>query len=146
MKIRKIRFFYQEPLTEDQEKILIVNLQEIRKRALQALDTAVKDMERKAVRMALGSRREIMKVRFETLANIASEKITLNKINEKTYEFQYPEEDVTGMSFEFAGKRITFARLIPEKKLVSFIQKEVAGDMQIDGSTITYEVETEELP
>lgn len=141
MKFKAITFIYQDKLTEDQENILIVNFQEIKKKAVEAIRKSVKDLDKGMMKVALGQNHGLVKARFETLADIIEGKLELTHPAENRYRFAYPEEDMTGYSFKFMGRQVSFSKVFPQRKIVKFIKNEVSKDMGIDGRTIMYEVE-----
>jgi hypothetical protein len=82
---------------------------------------------------------------MEVMANIAVSMIKLEKESDSRYRFEYPDEDLTGMSFDYGRFKFKVGRMIPKKALINFITKAVARDMGFKPGTIMWEEEEYEV-
>jgi len=133
MKMTKIRFIFQEPLTDDHKEILKVNLEAVKINAVNAMR---KHILNKVGRFKVG---QPVRDRLQLLGN-AFELWTVAEFpNEKEVTFTFPNIDLTGQTFKVGDH--TLGKIMPEKRLIRFIRNDVSKDMGIDRDTITYEIE-----
>jgi hypothetical protein len=133
MKFKKITLKYKESLTACQEKLLIVNVQAIKNKAVATY--------RKQTTSHLSNM--ITRERFRIIADVAESGITLCKSNVPgVYQLTIPTVDLTGFENElnkFGMKGIN--KVLPIKRLINFLTGPVAKDMGIAKHTITWEEE-----
>jgi hypothetical protein len=128
MKIMAVVFIYPQNLSEKQENILIINLKKIKEKAIDEMKKASKSF----------IVNEVVKTKMEVMANIAVAMIKLEKESDKRYRFEYPDEDLTGMSFDGRFK-FKAGRMIPKKALINFITNGVARDMGFKPGSVKWE-------
>lgn len=130
MKFVRIRFYYQEPLTNDHKEILKVNFEALR-------DNAVKAMRNHLFNRA----NRQFKDRLNMMGNLAEAGITYEFPNPTEADFIFPILDMVGQAVRIGGKEYHLGNLMPKKQVVKFIKNDVSKDMGIDKDTVLYEIE-----
>ena len=145
MRIKSIIFIYPMKLSERQENILIVNLRAIKKKAIEDMENASKNLLNSNMKFIAKDQFEMISTKLDIVSKMARSEMKLEKDSDTRWRFSYPDEDFTGMSFDFHGKHFQLGHVMPKKVLVKFITNAVARDMGIKPGTVTWEEEEKDL-
>ena len=146
MKLKKIRIMFQEPISEEQENVLIVNIKAVRDHAKTELEKRIGQAKNKIIQKSVKDQADAAITRMEYMINSLEMYVSLN-IEEarKTYVFQYPMDSFQVIpEFTAFGMKVRLMDMKPDRKIICFIKNDVLKDMGIDRDTVTFEVEEAE--
>lgn len=153
MKIKRLIISFTKPLDKRQEAVLIANFKAVIKNIDENLTKILKKFESKSFKAfeLLPSNRlaiEHMKNRIKKIKENLTKWFRLYRKNEKTYVFEWQEEDLKLIKKKFEilsslFKReinIEFGDLIKEKRIIEGLKRYVLPDMGLQPTDVSFEV------